>query len=113
MSRSYRKPYAAVTGVRSAKADKTMAHRGVRRAQNRYARALLKDPESDILVPHFRECPWNNTYDWSRDGGKMLQAPGARDWSNHMLAVQGFGYPYSRSHYLAWPPKWFAEYSRK
>ncbi len=34
MSRSYRRPYAAITGLASAKSDKQLAHRGVRRKQN-------------------------------------------------------------------------------
>ena len=39
MSRSYRKPYAAVTGTKSAHKDKKMAARGVRRRQDQcYAR---------------------------------------------------------------------------
>jgi len=34
MSRSYRRPYAAITGTASAKDDKRMAQRGIRRKQN-------------------------------------------------------------------------------
>ena len=66
MSRSYRRPFASVCGKVSAKQDKQMAHRGVRRVQNRIARLMAENP--DLLMPHFRSCPWNNPYSWSRDG---------------------------------------------
>lgn len=73
MSRSYRKPYAAVTGTKSAKDDKRLAHRGVRRAQN-LALKMLQDAET-FLVPHKLECAWNNTYSWGRDGSQYLHFP--------------------------------------
>src|SRR5271157_829691 len=106
MSRSYRKPYASVTGNRSAKDDKRLAHRGVRRAHKRIVQMMLRDPELNLPLPHFRECSCNNVYDWSRDGKQRLQVPDADCWSRHMLAVQGLGYPYMREYYLDWPPKW-------
>jgi hypothetical protein len=68
MSRSYRRPFAAITGLASAKSDKQMAHRGVRRNQN-HALKICADFES-LLLPHFLECPWNNTYCWGRDGAQ-------------------------------------------
>jgi hypothetical protein len=113
MSRSYRKPYASVTGSRSAKQDKVLAHRGVRRVHNRIVRMMLRDPGLNILLPHFRECPWNNVYSWTRDGSQRLRVPDAAAWSRHMLAVQGFGYPYTDIYYLDWPPKWSIELMRK
>ena len=68
MSRSYRRPFAAITGLSSAKWDKQMAHRGVRRKQNL---ALKTCGEfEDLLLPHRLECPWNNTYNWGRDGAQ-------------------------------------------
>ena len=66
MSRSYRRPYAAITGTASAKNDKRMAHRGVRRKQNQALRTRL-DLEN-LVLPHYLECPWNNVWCWSRDG---------------------------------------------
>jgi hypothetical protein len=66
MSRSYRRPFAAITGVASAKRDKQLAHRGVRRKHNLALKACL-DYES-LLLPHAFECSWNNTYCWGRDG---------------------------------------------
>ncbi|MFZ0303949.1 MAG: hypothetical protein WAL75_14765 [Terracidiphilus sp.] len=68
MSRSWRRPYAAITGTASAKDDKRLAHRGVRRKQN-LALKTCADYEN-LLLPHPLECPWNNNYCWDRDGGQ-------------------------------------------
>ncbi len=66
MSRSYRRPFSAITGLAIAKSDKQMAHRGVRRKQN-LALKICADFDN-FLVPHRLECHWNNTYSWGRDG---------------------------------------------
>jgi len=119
MSHSYRKPYAACCGCGvSAKKDKVMASRGVRRAQNALARRMAKEPELgyDLAMPHFRACPGNNVYDWVRDGRQRLQIPTARDWSDYMLAVHGLGWRGLldlRGGDLVWPPPWYAAYLRK
>jgi hypothetical protein len=68
MSRSYRRPFAAITGLASAKSDKQLAHRGVRRKQN-LALKTCSDYE-DFLPPHRLECHWNDTYNWGRDGAQ-------------------------------------------
>jgi len=68
MSRSYRRPFAAITGTASAKSDKRMAHRGVRRKQN-LALKICTD-YGNLLLPHRFECAWNNTYNWGRDGAQ-------------------------------------------
>ena len=68
MSRSIRRPYAAVTGTASAKDDKRMAHRGVRRKQNLALRTCADFEE--FLAPHRLECTCNNTYCWGRDGAQ-------------------------------------------
>lgn len=68
MSRSFRRPYAAITGLASAKSDKQTAHRGVRRKQN-LALKTCTDYEN-LLLPHWRECHWNDTYNWGRDGAQ-------------------------------------------
>jgi len=73
MSRSYRRPFAAITGTASAKDDKRMAHRGARRKQKLALKACL-DFES-LLLPHVRECFWNNTYLWDRDGARRYISP--------------------------------------
>ena len=84
MSRSTRRPYAAITGAASAKDDKRMAHRGVRRKQN-LALKTCRDYE-EFIVPHQLECAWNNNYCWGRDGaqgylGSMRDAADA--WSRN------------------------------
>ena len=68
MSRSFRRPYAAITGLASAKSDKQLAHRGVRRKQN-LALKTCADFEN-LLLPHTLECHWNNNYNWGRDGAQ-------------------------------------------
>jgi hypothetical protein len=68
MSRSTRRPFAAITGLSSAKWDKQMAHRGVRRKQNLALKACTD--HENLLLPHHLECAWNNNYCWGRDGGQ-------------------------------------------
>jgi hypothetical protein len=68
MSRSTRRPFAAVTGTAGAKDDKRMAHRGVRRKQNLSLKICI-DYEG-LLIPHQLECSWNNNYCWDRDGAQ-------------------------------------------
>lgn len=72
MSRSHRRPYAAITGLASAKDDKRLANRGVRRKQNLALKVCI-DYEN-LLLPHPLECSWNNTWCWDRDGTQC-------DWS--------------------------------
>ncbi len=72
MGRSYRRPLAAITGLASAKSDKQMAHRGVRRKQNLALRICL-DYDS-LILPHRLECRWNDTYNWGRDGAQCYLA---------------------------------------
>jgi len=84
MSRSYRRPFAAITGAASAKSDKQMAHRGLRRKQN-FALKTCADWEK-FLPPHRHECHWNNTYNWSRDGAQCylgwMRDSGETDFRN-------------------------------
>jgi hypothetical protein len=68
MSRSTRRPFAAITGLSSAKWDKQMAHRGVRRKQNLVLKTCLD--YDNLLLPHPFECHWNDTYNWGRDGSQ-------------------------------------------
>ena len=68
MSRSYRRPFAAVNGIASAKEDKQLAHRGARRKQDLTIKTC-PDYE-DLLLPHELECAWNNNYCWGRDGAQ-------------------------------------------
>ncbi|MGO8818439.1 MAG: hypothetical protein ACLQVG_27665 [Terriglobia bacterium] len=79
MSRSYRKPYAAVTGTGSAKEDKVRAARGMRHVQNCHLRKIFKyDLLDQILIPHRLECSWNEVYGWTRDGKQHLHFPTPR-----------------------------------
>jgi len=75
MSKSYRKPYCAITGVRSAHADKTQAARSVRRAQDHALRTALAAgiDWDEFLLPEIYECADNEVYGWSRDGGQSLK----------------------------------------
>jgi hypothetical protein len=70
MSRSWRRPYAAITGLASAKGDKQLANRGVRREQN-HALKTCTDFEN-LLLPHRLECHWNNSYNWGRGGAQCF-----------------------------------------
>ena len=76
MSRSYRKPYTAITGVSSAHHDKKIAARGLRRKQDAWLRDLC-DFDS-ALAPHRLECNFNDTWSWSRDGSQFLTFPDSR-----------------------------------
>jgi hypothetical protein len=79
MSRSYRKPFAAITGTVSAKDDKIRAARGARRTQDGYLRKVLQgDLLDQFLLPHRLECSWNEVYSWTRDGKQRLQFPAPR-----------------------------------
>ena len=66
MSRSYRRAFVTITGVASAKYDKRLANRGVRRKHNL---ALQKNIDQENLqLAHRSECSWNNVWWWARDG---------------------------------------------
>ena len=74
MSRSYRKPYAAVTGTVSAKDDKIRAARGVRHVQNCYLRKILHgDLLDQFLIPHRLECPLERSL--QLDEGRQAAPP--------------------------------------
>ena len=53
MSRSYRKPYAAITGTKSAHEDKKAAARGLRRRQNQWL-STLEDIDGALAPSSFR-----------------------------------------------------------
>jgi len=89
MSRSYRQPYAATTGVQSASRDKQQASHSVRRRINQWLHIQYAKGGEFELVPHRLECQHNDVWCWDRDGKRRLQVPDARDWSCHCLAVNG------------------------
>src|SRR5271165_5382538 len=75
MSKSYRKPYAAVTGVRSAHEDKTHAARSLRRTQNGAIRAFKFEDWDEFILPVRIECTGNDVCGWGRDGHQYPVRP--------------------------------------
>jgi hypothetical protein len=73
MSKSYRKPYAAITGLRSAKHDKLVARRCWRRAQEQALRECTEWEE--LVIPKRLEASFNDVWSWGRDGKQTLQSP--------------------------------------
>ena len=87
MSHSYRRPYAAIVGLCYTAYDKRIARQGVRRIQNQALKMALKYGEAEnFIVPHKYECPWNETYCWTSDGGKHYYG----DYKNKPLTVWGY-----------------------
>jgi hypothetical protein len=77
MSRSYRKPYSAITGVRSAADDKKVARRAHRQMQNqKLQRFLVNNLDWDEFInPNRLESSYNDVWGWGRDGKQTLQFP--------------------------------------
>lgn len=73
MSRSYRKPYSAITGVKSAADDKRVARRCWRRLQEQTLRDCLDYDE--LTMPKRLEASFNDTWSWGRDGCQTLRLP--------------------------------------
>ena len=75
MSRSYRKPYSACTGVRSAADDKRVARRSDRRLQNRALRehAFAKLDWDEFTISVRYEAPYNDVWSWTRDGKQRIE----------------------------------------
>jgi len=115
MSRSYKRPYAAFCGWGSARTDKQIANRGVRRKQNAWLRKHWHEEEMR-LVPHRYECSHNDVWSWRRDGNQYLQVPDARCWSTYCLQVNQL-HPYDNGWWSnlnpEWPPRWYEEITRK
>jgi len=114
VARSYRKPYSAITGVRSAHADKRTAARGARHKQNQHLRTHWDD--ESLLLPHRLECHHNDVWTWDCDGRQFLQVPDADAWSRFCLSSNRL-HPYDLwpgwKSDSDWPPAWFAELMRK
>jgi hypothetical protein len=102
MSRSRKRPYAAICGNGSARYDKKLAGRGVRRKQNHW----------------LRNQAHNNTWGWSRDGKQFLRLPTPQDRAYNQQWIQG-RYKKGREenwlkkNYSQWPPRWYARLTRK
>ena len=77
MSRSYRRPYAAITGLRSAADDKMVARRSWRRAQNQELQKYVANgfDWDEFLIPERYEASFNDVWSWGRDGNQYLHFP--------------------------------------
>ena len=116
MSRSRKRPYAAICGKGSARYDKKMAGRGMHRKQNQWLRNHADN--DNFLLPHRLECDHNNTWGWNRDGSQFLQLPTAQDWAHHQQWLQGLYANEREEHrlkknYSKWPPRWYVRLTRK
>lgn len=118
MSRSYKRPYAAICGGGSARSDKQAANRGVRRKQNAWLRTQWHEDEMG-LIPHRYECHHNDVWSWCRDGNQRLCIPKASDWSEYCRIEQGLWHsPWEETWVKRygedqWPPRWAVELTRK
>ena len=111
MSRSFKhKPFQAICGGGSAKQDKRLANRGVRRAHSRVLHKAFAEHEYDVMLPHRLECAWNDVYSWGRDGHQTYQGLDARDWSRYLEATNN---PDSCLYEGKWPPQWYVQMMRK
>lgn len=121
MSRSYKKqPFMAITGRGSAKRDKVQAHKGERRAHKAVIHNAIKTQDYDVLLPHRRECTWNNVYSWNRDGKQRYTVPTDRDWHDHLKALDPdvhcqyeWMYEFHKKYDSVWPPEYYVEMMRK
>ena len=76
MSRSYRKPYCVPCGdTGSAKKDKRIAARAMRRKQNHVLRVWMTREDEDLIIPPRYECAHNDVWGWNRDGKQRLVSP--------------------------------------
>jgi hypothetical protein len=103
MSRSFKhQPFQAICGGGSAKHDKRLANRGVRRAHRKVLHQMLVEKEYDLLMPHRLECAWNEVYSWGRDGNQIYQELNGMTWEMYL-----------NGHYETWPPQWYVKMMRK
>jgi hypothetical protein len=77
MSRSYRRPYCAITGLRSAAHDKMVARRSWRRAQNQELQKYVANDFDwdEFLTPERYEASFNDVWSWGIDGKQYLHFP--------------------------------------
>ena len=99
MSRSYRKPYSAITGTNSAKQDKIFAHRAERRAQNLAIKLCLDWDE--FLIPDKLECSYNDPWGWGRDGKQSLHFPPNPNEFKHDEEFNIWWYEYQVKYYAS------------
>ena len=116
MSRSYRRPYSAPCGNGSAKQDKMLASRGVRRAQNRAVREAIDWEEFEL--PHRFECNHNDVWSWGRDGKQRLQTLSHNDFNPCYCTTSSSYWTKENifkwnAEHLEWKLKWLRELQRK
>lgn len=114
MGKSYRRPYSSAVGHPSAKKDKQIANRALRRTQNNYTKQFYED--DGFLIPHKYECSHNEVYGWSRDGKVKYQTL-EHSWNNYCLYYIGYfnmRYKYDCfKYYGTFPPEWYERLKRK
>jgi hypothetical protein len=118
MARSFKhKPFRAFCGGGSAKQDKIQAHRGERRKQNRVLYAALKSGDfENMIIPHKRECPYNEVWSWGRDGNQHWNGLDDYDKFVHYCAnnyLETMRFYYQDPDSMCWPPLWYVEMMRK
>jgi hypothetical protein len=98
MGKSYRKPYAAITGVASAKDDKRVARRALRRMENQRIRNCKSQEDFELLcMPDRLDAAYNDTWSWGRDGSQYIHFPpkfGATmsPWWNEKDEIEWYDY---------------------
>lgn len=117
MSRSHKhQPFQVICGSNgSAKQDKRIAARSVRRAHKEAIQiAFLNQDFEEFLLPDIYECSHNNCWSWNRDGKQRWCGLTARDWFDHHRAQFDPDYVWYRDvKHSIWPPAWYAEMMRK
>lgn len=83
MGKSYRRPYGTFGSCASAKKDKVMAHRCLRRLQERSLRAAQDFEE--YIIPLRYEAAHNDVWGWARDGKQHFQdhPPTIHAWEDY------------------------------
>jgi hypothetical protein len=118
MSRSYRRPYSAICGNGSAKEDKRIAARGMRRRLNQWLHNL-EDYDESGLIPHRLECSHNDVWGWNRDGKQRYCVPSMTEWNGYLKVVNNgpFRNKWEEEHLKkynsVWPPEWYRQITRK
>lgn len=116
MSRSFKnRPFMSICGNNSAKRDKTLAHRGERRAHRRAIEQAVHFADfEDFLPPHRLECSCNEVWCWNRDGHQFYHGLSARDWSSYIKAnYDPQSWVYGDINFISWPPVWYLDMMRK
>jgi hypothetical protein len=114
MSRSYRRPYAAITGFRVPAGTSSKPRAACAGVSTSGCTIQCAKGGEFELVPHRLECQHNDVWCWDCDGKQRLRFPDARDWSCHCLEVNGL-HPFEDGRWRdeEWPPRWYERVRRK